>query len=71
MFVYLVNFIVMFQPYYRNFFTFPSRLDYWARLFCGQGSIVICIQSVFNNETWNEKELRLDFASILFAVETD
>ena len=27
MFVNLFNFIIMTQPYYCNFFTFPSRLD--------------------------------------------
>ena len=47
MFVYLFFFIVMFQPDYCNFFyfSFPPQL---ARLFCGQGSIIVGIQKVFN-----------------------
>ena len=64
MFVYLFNFIVIFQPYYWNFFylSFPPRLA--IRLLCGQGSIMAWIQRVFNNlnlnlnlklETWNLK----------------
>ena len=48
MFVYLFNFIVMFQPYYCNFFLLflPASMSY--RLLCGQGLIMACIQSVFN-----------------------
>ena len=48
MFVYLFNIIVMFQPYYCNFFLLflPASMSY--RLLCGQGLIMACIQSVFN-----------------------
>ena len=47
MFVFLFNFIVVFQPYYYNLFTFPSAsISY--RLLCGQGLIMACIQSAFH-----------------------
>ena len=51
MFMYLLNFIVMFQPYYCFFFyfSFPPRLA--IGYFAGkgsEGSIMACIQSVFN-----------------------
>ena len=48
MFVYLFNFIVMFEPYYCNFFVLflPASISY--RLLCGQGLIMACIQSAFH-----------------------
>ena len=52
-FMHLFFFIVMFQPYYLNFvlyFSFPPRS---AGLFCGQGSIMIRIQSVLINLNLN------------------
>ena len=48
MFLYLCNFIVMFQPCY-NFVTFllflPASISY--RLLCGQGLTMVCIRRVF------------------------
>ena len=48
MFVYVFNFIVMFQPYYCNicYFFLPASISY--RLLCGQGLIMARIQSLFN-----------------------
>ena len=64
MFVYLFNFIAMFQPYYCNFFCFSflPRYAISCRLLCGQGLMMACVQSVFflnkreleqNNNNWN------------------
>ena len=60
MFVYLFNFIAMFQPYYCNFFLLFLAASISYRLLRGQGLIMACVQSVFNkreleknNNNWN------------------
>ena len=54
MFVYLFNFIAMFQPYYCNFFRLFLPASISNRLLCGQGLIMACVQSVLINVNLNK-----------------
>ena len=49
MFVYLFFFIVMFQPFYCNFFCHFSFLPWLAKLFCLQGLLIIIIIIIIIN----------------------